>query len=105
MKIFEKVLDGMLRKLVKTADGQLGFMSGKSYAEAILVLRSLQGKYSDRKLKLYHIFLTMKRPRKAFDWPLRRQGIPKRLIRLVMYLYNDFKNKACGVGRTSETVT
>ena len=107
MKIFEKVLDRRLRKMVNIADGQFGFMPGKSCTDAIFVLRRLQEKYGEKKRKLYHIFVDLEKafdrvPRKAIVWALRRQEIPERLIRLVMCLYTDSKSRVCAAGGVSE---
>ena len=107
MKIFEKVLDRRLRKLVNISDGQFGFRPGKSCTDAIFILRRLQEKYGEKKKKLYHIFVDLEKafdrvPRRAIEWTLRRQGIPEKLVQLVMSLYENSKTKVCAAGGTSE---
>ena len=107
MKIFEKVLDRRLRKLVHITDEQFGFMPGKSCTDAIFALRRLQEKYGEKKRKLYHIFVDLEKafdrvPRRAIEWALRRQFVPEVLIRLVMCLYTDSRTKVCAAGGTSE---
>ena len=64
MKIFEKVLEAKLRKIVNINDCQLGFRKGKSCNDAIFITRTLQAKYLEKKRKLYHVFIDME---KAFD--------------------------------------
>ena len=75
LKIFEKVLDRRLRKLVHVTDEQFGFMPGKSCTDAIFGLRRLQEKYGEKKRKLYHIFIDLE---KAFD------RVPRKSIESVL---------------------
>ena len=107
MKVFEKVLDSRLRKLVNIDDCQFGFMPGKSCTDAIFILRRLQEKYIEKKKKLYHIFVDLEKafdrvPRRAIEWALRRQHVPEQLIQLVMCLYAGSRSKVCAAGGTSE---
>ena len=44
LKIFEKVLYSMLRKIVNIGDCQFGFMPGKSFTDAIFIFRSMKQK-------------------------------------------------------------
>ena len=71
------------------ADAQIAFMPGKSCADAIFVIRRYQEKFGEKKKKLYHIFADLEKAfdrvsRKAIVWAVRRQGIPERLIGLVI---------------------
>ena len=61
LKIFEKVLDARLRKLVSIMDCQFGFRSEKSCSDAIFIARILQAKYLEKKRR-FHIFVDLKRP-------------------------------------------
>ena len=63
MKLFEKVLEERLRKLIKVDCRQFGFNPGRSTTDAIFVMRQLQEKFSEKK-KLYHVFVDLE---KAFD--------------------------------------
>ena len=42
MKVLERVIEGRLRKIVKTDSMQFGFMSGRSTTDAIFIVRQLQ---------------------------------------------------------------
>ncbi len=60
-------------------------------------MRQLQ-KFSEKKKKLYHVFVDLGRafdrvPRKAIDWALRRQKVPERLVVTVMSLYVESRSK------------
>ena len=94
MKIWEKILEERLRRLIRIDKCQFGFMKNKSTTGAIYIMRQLQEKYGEKKRKLYHIFVDLEKafdrvPRKAIEWALRRQGVPERLIVQVMALYHN----------------
>ena len=94
MKVMEKVLENRLREIVNIDKWQRGFMKGRSTTDAIHVLRQLQEKYVEKKRTLFHVFVDLEKafdrvPRKVIVWALRRQGVPEKLIHLVMSLYED----------------
>ena len=80
MTLFEKVLEEMLRKLIKVDDRQFGFRSGRSTIDAIFIMLQIQEKFNEKKKKLFHIFVDLE---KAFDrvpkggimWALRRKKV------------------------------
>ena len=107
MKVWEKILEGRLKKIVTISDNQFGFSTGKSTTDAIFILRHLQQKYSEKKKSLYHIFVDLEKafdrvPRGALVWAMRRQLVPEKLIRLVMALYNDSRSSVAAAGGTSD---
>ena len=94
MKVMEKVLEKRLREIVNIDEMQRGFMKGRSTTDAIHVLRQLQEKYLEKKKTLFHVFMDLEKafdrvPREVVVWALRRQGVPEKLIALVMSLYED----------------
>ena len=106
MKIFEKVVDARLRTLVTIMDGQFSFRGGKSCSEAIFIARTLQEMHLEMK-KLRHIFVDLEKAfdrisRGAIPWALRRQGVPERLVRLVMMLYSNSRSCVQASGGRSE---
>ena len=106
MKLWEKILDGRLKEVVKISDNQFGFSSGKSTTDAIFILRHIQQKYSEKKKNLYHIFIDLEKafdrvPRSAIEWAMRRQLVPEKLVRLVMALYEDARSGVAAAGGTS----
>ena len=64
MKIFERVIEGRVRKLVKIDDMQFGFMERKGTTDAIFIVRQLQEKYLAKKKDLWMAFVDLE---KAFD--------------------------------------
>ncbi len=107
MKVWEKVLNEKLKKIVNIADCQFGFMGGRSTLDAIFITRLLQEKYGEKKKKLYHVFVDLEKafdkvPRRAISWALRRQRVPERLVNLAMALYEGSKSRVSVVDGTSE---
>ena len=105
MKVFEKVLDSKLRKIVSINDCQFGYMPEKSSIDAIFIPRRLQEKNIEKKKKLYHIFVDLEKaldrvPLRTIEWPLRRQHVPEQLFQLVMCLYIGSRSKVCAAGGT-----
>ena len=73
MKVWEKILDGRLKEIVKMSGNQFGFAVGKSTTDAIFILRHIQQKYTEKKKRLYHIFVDLEKafdrvPRRALVW-------------------------------------
>ena len=60
-KLYEKVLDGRLRKVVDIDKKQYGFMSGRGTADAMFVLRRLSKKFRAKNKKFFLYLLTWKR--------------------------------------------
>ena len=63
MKILERIVDILIRRLVSIDDSQFGFFPGRGITDAIFVVRRLQEKYLAAK-RLYMAFIDLE---KAFD--------------------------------------
>ncbi len=68
MKLFQKVLEERLRKLIEVDCRQFGFNPGRSTTDAVFVMRILQ-KFREKKKKLYHVFVDLE---KAFEYQGKR---------------------------------
>ena len=106
MKVWEKILDGRLKEIVKISGNQFGFAAGKSTTDAIFILRHIQQKYTEKKKRLYHIFVDLEKafdrvPRSALVWALRRQLVPEKLVKLVMALYSGSNSSVVAAGGPS----
>ena len=106
MKAWEKILDVRLKEGVKISENQFGFAAGKSTTDAIFILRQIQQKYTEKKKRLYHIFIDLEKafdrvPRSALVWALRRQLVPEKLVRLVMALYGGARSSVVAAGGSS----
>jgi Reverse transcriptase (RNA-dependent DNA polymerase) len=98
MKAHEHVLEKRLRDLVDIGKYQFAFCKGRSTTGAIFILRMLQEKYSQKKKKLYHVFVDLEKafdrvPRKVIEWALRRKGIPEQMVAAIMAWYMDSKTR------------
>ncbi|KAK3538962.1 hypothetical protein QTP86_023565 [Hemibagrus guttatus] len=64
MKLWERVVEARLRKVVKICEQQYGFMPRKSTTDAIFALRILMEKYRDGQGELHCVFVDLE---KAYD--------------------------------------
>ena len=107
MKVFEKVLEVRLRRIIQLDSRQFGFCPGKSTTDALFIMRRIQEGYSQKKRNAYHIFVDLEKafdrvPRKVIEWALRRQRVPEKLIAAVMQLYVGTKSRVRTVTGLSE---
>ena len=61
MKLWERVIEYMLRQNVTISENQFGFMPGRSTSEAIHLLRQLIERFRERKKNLHMIFLDLEK--------------------------------------------
>ena len=62
MKVFERVMEARIRKIVKIYNIQFGFQSGVGTMDAIFIVRQLQEKYLAAIKDLWMALYTFKRP-------------------------------------------
>ena len=98
MKVFECVVEGLIRQRVEIDEMQCGFMSGRGTTDAIVIVRHLQKKHLTANKPLYLAFIDLE---KAFDrvpldviwWAMQRLCIDEWLVRLVQSIYNDVRSR------------
>ncbi|KAK3506205.1 hypothetical protein QTP70_017245 [Hemibagrus guttatus] len=102
MKLWERVVEARLRKVVEICEQQYGFMPRKSTTDAIFALRILREKYSDGQRELHCLFVDLEKvydrvPREELWYCMRKSGVAEkyvfRLCRTVV---------RCAVGQTEE---
>ena len=108
LKLYEKTLNGRLRKVVDIDKMQYRFMPGRGTVDTVFVLRGLTEKF---RAKIKNLFFTFVDRGKAFDrvprevirFALRRKGVPEYLVYGVMFSYKGCKTAVSFEGKLSSS--
>ena len=100
MKVLERIVDSLIKKLVSINDSQFGFVPGRGTTDAIFVVRQLQKKYLAANKRLYMAFVDLEKafdqvPRKVIWWVLRKLGVEERIVHLVQGMYANAQSRVC----------
>ncbi|KAK3559330.1 hypothetical protein QTP86_012758 [Hemibagrus guttatus] len=97
MKLWERVVEARLRKVVEICEQQYGFMPRKSTTDAIFALRILMEKYRDGQRELHWV------PREELWYCMRKSGVAEKYVRVVQDMYERSRTVVrCAVGQTEE---
>ncbi|KAK3537600.1 hypothetical protein QTP70_016993, partial [Hemibagrus guttatus] len=108
MKLWERVLEARLRKVVEICEQQYGFMPRKSTTDAIFALRILMEKYRDDQRELHCVFVDLEKvydrvPREELWYCMRKSGVAEKYVRVVQDMYERSRTVVrCAVGQTEE---
>ncbi|KAK3542088.1 hypothetical protein QTP86_013386 [Hemibagrus guttatus] len=108
MKLWERVVDARLRKVVEICEQQYGFMPRKSATDAIFALRILMEKYRDGQRELHCVFVDLEKaydmvPREELWYCMRKSGVAEKYVRVVQDMYEMSRTVVrCAVGQTEE---
>ncbi|KAK3521284.1 hypothetical protein QTP70_003127 [Hemibagrus guttatus] len=108
MKVWERVVEARLRKVVEICEQQYGFMPRKSTTDAIFALRILMEKYRDGQRELHCVFVDLEKaydrvPREELWYCMRKSGIAEKYVRVVQDMYERSRTVVrCAVGQTEE---
>ncbi|KAK3548127.1 hypothetical protein QTP70_004864 [Hemibagrus guttatus] len=108
MKLWERVAEARLRKVVEVCEQQYGFMPRKSTTDAIFALRILMEKYRDGQRELHCVFVDLEKaydrvPREELWYCMRKSGVAEKYVRVVHYMYERRRTVVrCAVGQTEE---
>ncbi|KAK3545589.1 hypothetical protein QTP70_008138 [Hemibagrus guttatus] len=108
MKLWERVVEARLRKVVEICDQQYGFMPRKSTTDAIFALRILMEKYRDGQRELHCVFVDLEKaydrvPREELWYCMRKSGVAENYVRVVQDMYERSRTVVrCAVGQTEE---
>ncbi|KAK3571709.1 hypothetical protein QTP86_017856, partial [Hemibagrus guttatus] len=108
MKLWERVVEARLRKVVDICEQQYGFMPRKSTTDAIFALRILKEKYRDGQRELHCVFVDLEKaydrvPRVELWYCMRKSGVAEKYVRVVQDMYERSRTVVrCAVGQTEE---
>ncbi|KAK3520116.1 hypothetical protein QTP70_014282 [Hemibagrus guttatus] len=108
MKVWERVVEARLRKVVEICEQQYGFMPRKSTTGAIFALRILMEKYRDGQRELHCVFVDLEKaydrvPREELWYCMRKSGVAEKYVRVVQDMYERSRTVVrCAVGQTEE---
>ncbi|KAK3541754.1 hypothetical protein QTP86_002760 [Hemibagrus guttatus] len=108
MKVWERVVEARLRKVVEFCEQQYGFMPRKSTTDAIFALRILMEKYRDGQRELHYVFVDLEKaydrvPREELWYCMRKSGVAEKYVRVVQDMYERSRTVVrCAVGQTEE---
>ncbi|KAK3507156.1 hypothetical protein QTP70_009289 [Hemibagrus guttatus] len=108
MKVWERVVEARLRKVVEICEQQYGFMPRKSTTDAIFALRILMEKYRDGQRELHCVFVDLEKaydrvPREELWYCMRKSVVMEKYVRVVQDMYERSRTVVrCAVGQTDE---
>ncbi|KAK3527832.1 hypothetical protein QTP86_006897 [Hemibagrus guttatus] len=108
MKLWERVVEASLRKVVEICEQQYGFMPRKSTTDAIFALRILMEKYRGGQRELHCVFVDLEKaydrvPREELWYCMRKSGVAEKYVRVVQDMYERSRTVVrCAVGQTEE---
>ncbi|KAK3515943.1 hypothetical protein QTP86_004940, partial [Hemibagrus guttatus] len=108
MKLWERVVEARLRKVVEICEQKYGFMPRKSTTDAIFALRILMEKYRDGQRELHCVFVDLEKaydrvPREELWYCMRKSRVAEKYVRVVQDMYERSRTVVrCAVGQTEE---
>ncbi|KAK3511784.1 hypothetical protein QTP70_021803, partial [Hemibagrus guttatus] len=108
MKLWERVVEARVRKVVEICEQQYGFMPRKSTTDAIFALRILMEKYRDGQRELHCVFVDLEKaydrvPREELWYCMRKSGVAEKYVRVVQDMYERSRTVVrCAVGQTED---
>ena len=98
MKLWERVIDQRLRKIVQVRENQFGFMPGRSTMEAIHLLRRIMEKYREHRRNLHMVFIDLEKsydsvPREVIWKCLEAKNVNSIYVRAIKDMYE--KTRTC----------
>jgi hypothetical protein len=112
MKLWERVIESRLRKIVMISENQFGFMPGRSTMEAIHLLRQLIERNRERNKDLHMVFIDLEKaydrvPRDVLWWTMMKKGVSLKYISIIKDMYEGVVTnvRTCGGVTTNFPIT
>ena len=96
LKLWKRIAESRLRKIVNISERQYGFQPGKSTIQPLFCLRMLHEKHREFGKELHAVFLDREKaydmvPRELIWYSLRRKGVPEAYINIIRDMYAGCK--------------
>lgn len=97
MKVFERIIEKLLRETVTISFMQFGFMPIKGTTDAIFLVRQVQERFTSKKKPLYFAFVDLKKafgrvPCAFLECSLQVLVVDDWLIKVIMAMYKNAKS-------------
>ena len=92
MKIYERIIEGKIRRETTVCEEQFGFMPGKGTVDAIFALRQTMEKYGEKQKDLHLVFIDLEKaydrvPRQEVWRSMREKGVSEKYVKVVQDMY------------------
>ena len=97
LKVIERIIEDLIRNIIKIDDMQLGFMPSRGTTDAIFIVRQIQEAYIRKNRNLHFAFADLEKdfdrvPSKVLWWALRKVGVPEWIVRVIKVIYQNTRS-------------
>jgi hypothetical protein len=94
MKLWERIIEHLLREVTNITENQFGFMPGRLTMEALFLIRQLMERCKEQKKDLRMVFIDLKKAydkvsRNAMWWALQEYKVSTKYITLIKDMYDN----------------